>query len=42
MFVYLASSRVEPDGREEGVKDHVAGFDVDGGLPLPHGAQVPR
>lgn len=38
---HLASSRVEPERGQVGVEDHVTGFDVDGGLPLPNGAQVP-
>lgn len=39
--LYLASTRVQLYGREERVKDHVAGLDVDWRLPLPHRAQVP-
>lgn len=38
---YLAPPRVEFQRGQVGVKDHVAGLDVDGRLPLADGAQVP-
>lgn len=38
---YLAPPSVEFQRGQVGVKDHVAGLDVDGRLPLADGAQVP-
>lgn len=38
---YLASSCVELQRSQVGVKDHVTGLDVDGRLSLSYGAEVP-
>lgn len=38
---YLASTCVEPQRGQVGVKDHVTGLNVNGRLPLPYGAKVP-